>query len=355
MNYPVGDDFVEVGDRCFVRRYASYDVNVGVVAGSRGMLVIDSRASEPEAAMLMEHLRALRRGEIVALVNTHWHFDHTFGNAVIADEWPEASMHAHEDAARTLRAEASGLQEEARADQTDPRHAEIAAARIVVPDRTFASVATVDLGDRVVELVHPGRGHTDGDCVVVVPDADVVFAGDLIEQSGPPGFGSDCFPLEWAGSLDLLMGLLSVRSVVVPGHGSAVDKTFVDDQRGDIADVAGNIRSLFTRGVPLSDALRIGADSTRPVPLAEAHRLSPTAVDNTADASTGSPTDCDDGTPTDSSAASSAADNEGGLSTASPSSGWPFPPEHLGQAVERGYAHLRWPGGRSEPAGSHGG
>ena len=48
-------------------------------------------------------------------------------------------------------------------------------------------VAAVDLGGGVrVEAVHLGRGHTDGDLVVVVPGSDVVFAGDLVESAGPP-------------------------------------------------------------------------------------------------------------------------------------------------------------------------
>ena len=64
-------------------------------------------------------------------------------------------------------------------------------------DHTFSSVRSIDLGDRVVELVHPGRGHTGGDLVVRVPDADVLLAGDLVEESAPPSYGPDCFPLDW--------------------------------------------------------------------------------------------------------------------------------------------------------------
>ena len=52
----------------------------------------------------------------------------------------------------------------------------------------------LDLGDRVVELIHPGRGHTAGDLVVRVPDADVMVAGDLVEESDPPFIGDDSLP-----------------------------------------------------------------------------------------------------------------------------------------------------------------
>ena len=58
-----------------------------------------------------------------------------------------------------------------------------ATTEIVPADHTFSSAVALDLGDRAVELVHPGRGHTGGDLVVRVPDVDVVLAGDLVEES----------------------------------------------------------------------------------------------------------------------------------------------------------------------------
>ena len=59
------------------------------------------------------------------------------------------------------------------------------ATEIVAAGPTFSSAPVIDLGDRMVELVHPGRGHTGGDLVVRVPDADVLLAGDLVEESAP--------------------------------------------------------------------------------------------------------------------------------------------------------------------------
>ena len=117
----------------------------------------------------------------------------------------------------------------------------------------------LDLGDRLVELVHPGRGHTGGDLVVRVPDADVLLAGDLIEESAVrdrvPGFGADSYPMDWPLSLDLVLGLLTPASVVVPGHGAPVGRDFVEEQRNAIGIVAETIRDLATRGVPVDEAL----------------------------------------------------------------------------------------------------
>jgi glyoxylase-like metal-dependent hydrolase (beta-lactamase superfamily II) len=140
----------------------------------------------------------------------------------------------------------------------------------VVPARTFSSALALDRGGRQVELVHPGRGHTGGDLVVRVSDADVLLAGDLVEESAVraavPGFGPDCFPLEWPATLDLVLGLLGPASLVVPGHGAPVDKDFVQEQRSAIGVVAETIRDLAGRGVAPDDAL---AAAQWPYPVEE--------------------------------------------------------------------------------------
>jgi len=265
--------FVEVADRVWVARFEFLDVNVGLVGGELGLLMVDTNASEAAGRAAIDEAARLGVGRVVAAFNTHHHFDHCFGNVVLAEEY-DAQLVCHEDAAAVMVERGRELQDEARrwaehpessddpADATPEmvrRHREIAETRIVVPATTFSSARAFDLGDRTVELLHPGRGHTAGDAVLRVGDADVVFAGDLVEESalrgGVPGFGADCYPLEWPGTLDFVIGLLTGSSVVVPGHGAPVGKEFVDDQRGDVGVVAETIRDLAMRGVPAAEAL----------------------------------------------------------------------------------------------------
>jgi glyoxylase-like metal-dependent hydrolase (beta-lactamase superfamily II) len=263
--------FVEVGDRVWTARFEFLDVNVGLVGGDRGLLVVDTHSSEVEARRVVEQVRRLGAGEVVAVVNTHQHFDHAFGNVAFAEAYDGPPVYAHEEAAAGLATSGPALQDEARGYAEDPqtdedrdpatrqRHRDIAATRILLPTETFSSAKVIDLGDRMVELVHPGRGHTAGDAVVRVPDADVLFAGDLVEESalrgGVPGMGADCWPLEWPATLDLVVGLLSPEAVVVPGHGLPVRRDFVEEQRAALGVVAETIRDLATRGVPVADAL----------------------------------------------------------------------------------------------------
>lgn len=244
---PHDTGFVEIADRCWVARHEIADVNVGLVGGSRGLLVVDTHSSAATARSVVEQVRRLGVGDVVAVVNTHAHWDHVLGNGTFVEEYDGPPVLAHEEAAATIRDHGAGMVESL-VEQLD-----MTGTTPVVPDQTFVSAKVVDLGDRIVELVHLGRGHTAGDVLASVGDAEVVYAGDLVEESGTPGFGEDCFPLEWPETLDLLAGMLRPAAVVVPGHGLPVDKDFVMHQRGSIAAVAEGIRSLAGRGVALED------------------------------------------------------------------------------------------------------
>ena len=251
--------FTEVADRVWVARYDWFDVNVTLVGGDRGLLVVDTHASSLAAREVIADVRRLGAGEVVGIVNTHEHFDHVFGNGEFRAAYGDLPIHAHEVAAeRTVSAgeRIKGLYDD---EPDDPHRDEVQATVIVPADRTFSSALALDLGDRAVELVHPGRGHTGGDLVLRVPDVDVLLAGDLVEESmarnGVPGFGDDCYPLDWPHSLDILLSLSGSSTVVVPGHGAPVDREFVEDQRNAIGIVAQTIRDLAARGVPVDQAL----------------------------------------------------------------------------------------------------
>jgi glyoxylase-like metal-dependent hydrolase (beta-lactamase superfamily II) len=173
-------------------------------------------------------------------------------------EFGTLPVHAHEWAAEHTVESGERAKEQYREQPDDPHAEEVLESRVVAADQTFSSVRIIDLGDRQVELIHPGRGHTAGDLVVRVPDADVLAAGDLVEQSDPPSIGRDSWPFEWPSTMDLVLGFLGDATVVVPGHGKLVDKEFVQDQRTELGVIAETIRDLASRGVPQSEALAAG-------------------------------------------------------------------------------------------------
>lgn len=255
---------VEIADRVWLARHGVLDVNVTVIGGDRGLVVVDTHSSSTTAAPLVEQVRSLGAGEVVAVVNTHAHFDHCLGNARFRAAYGDVPIIAHEAAAAAIADHGDGLLTEA------SEHVDVTGTAPVVPDEVFSSARVVDLGDRQVEVLHPGRGHTAGDAVARVADADLLVAGDLVEESalrdGVPSFGADCYPLEWAAALDLVVGLLTPQTLVVPGHGLPVDKDFVLEQRGRIGLVAEMIRDLAARGLR-PDEMATGADW--PYPVAE--------------------------------------------------------------------------------------
>lgn len=248
-------DFTEVADRVWVARYAWFDVNVTAIGSDRGLVVVDTHGSTVAARGVIDDLRRLGVGAVTAVVNTHAHFDHTFGNAAFLAEYGALPIHAHEAAAAATVAAGTRIRQAVEEDADDPHRDEVLATEVVPADHTFSSARVLDLGDRAVELVHPGRGHTAGDLVVRVPDVDVLLAGDLVEESGPPMYGDDCWPLDWPRALELVLGLTTAGTVVVPGHGSPVDQAFVERQRGEVGQVAETIRDVAGRGVPAAEAL----------------------------------------------------------------------------------------------------
>ncbi len=120
-----------------------------------------------------------------------------------------------------------------RADEQLERHGD-GETGIVAPNRTFPPPAQhLDISGRAVDLRFLGRGHTDNDIVITVDD--VLFAGDLVEEGGPPLFG-DAYPAEWPATVAAIETL--IRGPVVPGHGDVVDAAFVAAQKELLQSVA---------------------------------------------------------------------------------------------------------------------
>jgi glyoxylase-like metal-dependent hydrolase (beta-lactamase superfamily II) len=245
-------EFAEVGDGVFVLRYPVLDVNATLVLGEGVALLVDTLATPAQAAELAAAARRVTRVPW-ALVNTHHHFDHTFGNAALAGD-PPCDIWAHEETVSLLRARPEAVRREAYEEAlrlAPDLAAELAEAPILAPNRAVHRESTVDLGGRPVLLRHLGRAHTAGDLIVHVPDADVIVAGDLVEEGAPPSFG-DAYPLEWPEALAALLRLTTPGTVVVPGHGAAVGPNFVKGQHEELAALDWLIRDGHLDGAPVA-------------------------------------------------------------------------------------------------------
>ena len=214
--------------------------------GDDAALVVDTRATLPEADELLADLRRLTTAPVRFVVNTHAHFDHCFGNA----RFPSAQLWAQQRCITRL-TRAGEVERRAGVAVAPELAADLAAVPIVAPRHAVAEHAVLDVGGRAVRLAFLGRGHTDHDLVVVVADAGVTFAGDLVEEGAPPDF-ADAHPVQWPATLRRLAGVAA--GPVVPGHGDVVDRGFVVGQADAIAAAVDAARAAFADRLPPSDA-----------------------------------------------------------------------------------------------------
>ena len=245
-------EFVEVADRVWVARYEWADVNVTAIGGERGLVVVDTHGSAAAGRNVLGDLDRLGAGPVAHVVNSHWHWDHTFGNAAFREAVRDVPIHAHEEAALWLAEHGERMKQRSRRPGRSPPHGG-RRHRDRDPDQTFADRHAVDLGDRVLELVFFGRGHTSGDIVARVVDADVVIAADLVEESAKPSIGMDSWPLEWPATLDGLLESMTEQTLVVPGHG-ARGSHVRRAQRDEVAQIVQTVRTLAGLGIPADRA-----------------------------------------------------------------------------------------------------
>ena len=236
----------EVADQVFVRRFLDFNVNIGLIVGDEHAMVVDTRASERQGRELGDEIRWITQASLI-VANTHHHYDHSFGNAAFLP----GAIWGHERCVDRMRSDAPTTQLALAAAMPELAQ-EYVDTNITPPTRTFRDQVSVELGDRQVQLIHFGRGHTDNDIAVVVPDVHAVFAGDLVEQGGPPSF-EDSYPLDWPGTLGRLLDVLD--GPVVPGHGEVVSKAFVEGQLADLSALAELARRVRFDGGSVSDAM----------------------------------------------------------------------------------------------------
>jgi glyoxylase-like metal-dependent hydrolase (beta-lactamase superfamily II) len=250
----------------FRKRFEPCDVTVCAVVGADGVAVVDTRCSIAEAREFEDEIRRLTQARVRWVVNTHAHFDHTWGNAqfLAPRQEPPARIWGHETLPEKLdrRDPALAALLEELAAYSPAWAARVDALELAPPTELVGASASIDLGGRLLELRHHGRGHTDGDLWIRIPDAAVVLSGDLVEQCGPPSYGPDSYPLEWAATLGNALEWLG-SAVVVPGHGEPVDRAFVIAQRDLIEAIGHEIKRLRAAGVEAADAT---AEGVWPVP-----------------------------------------------------------------------------------------
>jgi cyclase len=192
--------------------------NAGFVVGTNGVVVIDTFVSPGPARDLLAEIRKVTNLPIRFVVNTHYHLDHTGGNAVFAEAG--ATILAHRNLRGWLRTENLKFFG-ATPKPEDKQRVE----SLVLPDEVYSDAVDIYLGTRLIQVRYM-LGHTGGDSVIVVPDANVVFGGDLVWQKHLPNL-IDATTSDWTKTLEKLLAE-HPSATFVSGHG---DVASADDVR----------------------------------------------------------------------------------------------------------------------------
>jgi glyoxylase-like metal-dependent hydrolase (beta-lactamase superfamily II) len=254
--------------------------NAAVIVNDAEVMLVDSHISPAAANALLEEIRQLTDRPVRYVANTHWHFDHAHGNQVYP---PDVEIISHEATRAVI---ASGGSMSGRAYESFiggiPAQIEVMEATLdtmtdasaradletamerqrtyyaqtqevipTAPNTTLSERLTLHRGDREIRFLFFGRGHTEGDVVVHLPDDGVLITGDLM-TAGVPYMG-DGFVEEWIDTLEHLKAL--EFDWIVPGHGPPYQDreriTYVQDY---FRDFLAQGRELHAAGVSAEDA-----------------------------------------------------------------------------------------------------
>jgi glyoxylase-like metal-dependent hydrolase (beta-lactamase superfamily II) len=208
--------------------------NSGWVVFRDWVLVIDANFPWGARAIL-DDLRRTTDKPIRYVFATHYHSDHSFGNSLFVDAG--ATVVASEDCL----AESREKNAEAWA-KGDP-----SGARLEHPQLAFRDRLLLDDGDRRVELIKLGPGHTRGDAVAYLTKEKILFTGDLcVNRAGNFMGDRDADPENWLRALDA-MALMDI-GIVIPGHGAQGTEDALRGQRAYLAGIINGVRAGLARG-----------------------------------------------------------------------------------------------------------
>jgi cyclase len=213
--------------------------NAGFVVGDDGVLVIDTFENEAAAKVLMNEIHRLTHLPVKFVVNTHYHLDHVAGNRVFYNEGAViVGQHSVRTWIHTENLKFFG-------DKIKPEEKKFV-ENLLSPEVTYNEGVTLYLGNRRIDVIFMD-GHTGGDSVVNIPDAGVVFCGDLFWNRTLPNL-IDADTRRWDVTLHNILslpvqthteGTRETAAVFVPGHGDVgkdsdllAFQTYLSDLRG---------------------------------------------------------------------------------------------------------------------------
>jgi glyoxylase-like metal-dependent hydrolase (beta-lactamase superfamily II) len=193
--------------------------NIGVIGGREAVLVVETGLGPRNAEQVLAFARDVAKGRRLFLTTTHFHPEHAFGAQSFAGE---ATYLANRAQAADLRDKSTGYLQMFRG-LGEPIARRLEGVEPALPEVVYDTDHELDLGGRIVRLSATGRAHSRGDQVVTVPDAGVLFTGDLVETGQFaifPWFPPHDVDVTGLGWIAVMRRLIAGHpATVVPGHG----------------------------------------------------------------------------------------------------------------------------------------
>jgi len=248
--------FTEVGKDLWAFT-AEGDPNTGVIIGDDGVMIVDAQATPRLANKVVEKIRTVTDKPVKYVVLTHYHAVRVLGASAYGAEQIFMS-----EKARSMVAE-RGQEDWDSEFQRFPRlfqgHESIPG--LTWPTMTFNDRLSVYMGKRRVDLMFLGRAHTAGDIVALVPDANVMFTGDIVEYHSACYCGDGHFG-DWPGTIEAIRRF--DVDAIAPGRGDAlVGKEMVDKALTNTADFVASTYRPVARVAQGGGSLKQAWDACR--------------------------------------------------------------------------------------------
>lgn len=236
--------------------------NIGIIVGNRATLVVDTGLGPRNGATAMRVVNKLSTNQRVYLTTTHFHAEHTAGEAGFpADVIIIRAAVQQQEAEKSLAAMIT------RFSAMSPQNRDLlAGVKLRAPDMIFDREAKLDLGGVTARMMWFGQAHTKGDEVVFVEPDSTLIPGDIVQDKLVPRVNPDeGSPKSWLAVLDKVE-LLKPR-YIVPDHGDLGDGSLIAKQRIFMTDLQSRTLALKRQGVPAADAgKRLTAEITAQYP-----------------------------------------------------------------------------------------
>jgi cyclase len=219
--------------------------NIGVFTGADGVVLVDDQFA-PLSERIRAQIATISSEPVRFLINTHFHGDHTGGNANFGASG--TVIVAHENVRRTLAA---------------PHYIEMidtlfaAFSPEALPVITFEDSVTLHLNGERVDVIHAPPAHTDGDSIIYFRGSDVIHMGDIFRTRGQPLFdrrnGGSFEGLIEAS--DLVLSMMGENTRIIPGHGPISTRSDLQQSRDIMATVRDRIAAAIARGQTLEQVI----------------------------------------------------------------------------------------------------